>query len=247
MKKRRCAVLSDIHGNAWALQAVLDDIQTKNIDDIVNLGDSLYGPLDPWETFNLLSKQTIMSIAGNEDRLIAESYGSKQAHETLAFVCNQIDEHIQRWLQSLEKTIIAEECFLCHGTPQRDDRYLLEMVTPQGVRLKEQGELLEEVKEIHQRVICCGHSHIFHAITLDNGTLIMNPGSVGCPAFTDDVPYPHSMESGRPHASYAILSFEGETVLVEPVAVSYDWDAAARCAKHHGREDWATWLTIGKT
>jgi len=247
MKKKRLAVLSDIHGNSWALQAVLDDIKTKNIDDIFNLGDSLYGPLDPWGTFDLLSKQTIMSIAGNEDRLIVESYGSNQVYETLDIVYRQIDENIRQWLQSLEKTIIAEECFLCHGTPQRDDQYLFEKVTTQGLRMKDQGELLKEVKDIRQRVICCGHSHVSHAIILDTGTLIVNPGSVGCPAYTDDVPYPHSMEAGRPHASYAILSFNGETVFVEPVAVPYDWDAAARCAKHHGREDWAKWLTTGKT
>jgi putative phosphoesterase len=247
MIKKKLAVLSDIHGNSWALQAVLDDMKSRHIDVIVNLGDSLYGPLDPLGTFRLLSGQTIVSIAGNEDRLIFESYGSKTAHATLAFVCSQINKNIVQWLQSLEKTKVTEGCFLCHGTPQKDDLYLFERVTSQGVRMKDQEELQEDIKGIQQSIICCGHSHVSRSITLNSGTLIVNPGSVGCPAFADDVPFPHRMESGSPHSSYAILTLYEETVCVEHIAVSYDWHVAARCAKQKGRDDWAKWLITGKT
>jgi predicted phosphodiesterase len=50
------AVLSDIHGNRWALEAVLDDISRRGIRDMVNLGDSLYGPLDPGGTAQIVSR-----------------------------------------------------------------------------------------------------------------------------------------------------------------------------------------------
>ena len=46
----RIAVLSDIHGNRWALEAVLEDIERNPVDAVLNLGDVLYGPLDPGGT-----------------------------------------------------------------------------------------------------------------------------------------------------------------------------------------------------
>ena len=45
MAPQTFAVLSDIHGNRWVLEAVLDDIRRRGIRDLVNLGDCLYGPL----------------------------------------------------------------------------------------------------------------------------------------------------------------------------------------------------------
>ena len=50
----KIAFLSDIHGNSWALKAVLNDIKQRGITEIYDLGDSLYGPLDPKGTFHLL-------------------------------------------------------------------------------------------------------------------------------------------------------------------------------------------------
>lgn len=55
------AILADVHANRWALDAVLDDIDRRGVDRLVNLGDSLYGPLDP---------------AGTADRLIARGVPS---------------------------------------------------------------------------------------------------------------------------------------------------------------------------
>jgi predicted phosphodiesterase len=47
----RFAVIADVHGNRWALEAVLDDIARRGIRDIVNAGDHLSGPLDPAARF----------------------------------------------------------------------------------------------------------------------------------------------------------------------------------------------------
>ncbi|SDD65802.1 Calcineurin-like phosphoesterase superfamily domain-containing protein [Priestia aryabhattai B8W22] len=52
--KQKIAIISDIHGNSLALEAVLSDISRRGINTIFNLGDSLYGPLDPLGTFKLL-------------------------------------------------------------------------------------------------------------------------------------------------------------------------------------------------
>ena len=64
----RLAVISDIHGNVRALEAVLKDITTRGVDDIVNLGDWVAGPLWPRETFELLAGLGIPSVRGNHDR-----------------------------------------------------------------------------------------------------------------------------------------------------------------------------------
>src|SRR5258706_11394735 len=62
------AVIADIHGNRWALEAILQDIDRRGIQQIVNLGDHLTGPLDPAGTADLLLTRTMVSVCGNDDR-----------------------------------------------------------------------------------------------------------------------------------------------------------------------------------
>ncbi len=66
------AVISDIHGNRWALEAVLEDIERRGVRETVNLGDSLYGPLDPAGTAQILLQLNQPTVRGNEDRIIVE-------------------------------------------------------------------------------------------------------------------------------------------------------------------------------
>src|SRR5690348_4802680 len=62
------AVIADIHGNRWALEAILQDIDRRGIQQIVNLGDHLIGPLDPAGTADLLLTRKMVSVCGNDDR-----------------------------------------------------------------------------------------------------------------------------------------------------------------------------------
>src|SRR5262245_29305781 len=62
------AAIADVHGNTWALDAVLENIGRRGIEQIVNLGDCVYGSLDPAGTAAQLMDARIMSIAGNQDR-----------------------------------------------------------------------------------------------------------------------------------------------------------------------------------
>ena len=96
-------------------------------------------------------------------------------------------------------------------------------------------------------VILCAHSHVPRVVRAAD-RLIVNPGSVGLPAYTDDAPFPHAMESGSPHARYARLSRESsdDAWRVEHVAVPYDWHAASAAARRHQRPDWAEWLLSGR-
>jgi hypothetical protein len=111
---------------------------------------------------------------------------------------------------------------------------------------RNEEELEALTRSITEDVICCGHSHVQHALQTANGKLIVNVGSVGLPAYTDDEPYPHAMESGSPHARYAILWKNGHGWYVDHVAVPYDWQAAAQIAIANGRSDTARWVLTGR-
>ena len=64
----KIAILSDIHGNLPALQAVLAEIDALGVDSIINVGDTLGGPLESARTADLLMSRGIPMIAGNHER-----------------------------------------------------------------------------------------------------------------------------------------------------------------------------------
>src|ERR1700689_3915823 len=70
--KMRLAVISDIHANLAALEAVLDDIAVKSPDAIINLGDCVSGPLWPRETMEQFEHRSITSVRGNHGRLLRD-------------------------------------------------------------------------------------------------------------------------------------------------------------------------------
>ena len=62
----KCAVIADIHGNRWALEAVLRDIDLRGIQQIINLGDHLTGSLDPVGTAEILLERDMIHVCGND-------------------------------------------------------------------------------------------------------------------------------------------------------------------------------------
>ena len=76
--------------------------------------------------------------------------------------------------------------------------------------------------------------------------LVLNPDSVGWPAYSDDHPHPHVIEAGTPHARYAIADDAGGTWQYEFRAVEYDWEMAASIAEQNGRPDVARALRTGR-
>jgi predicted phosphodiesterase len=240
------AVLADIHGNIWALEAVLADIRRRGITRMVDLGDSLNGPLEPGATAARLMEEHIPSLCGNDDRVLFPSSGHTSPR--LEQVRSRLTPEQMAWLQSQPATsIIDGAVFLCHGTPTSNETYLLEEPLPQQSSvLKAPEAILQALGQVTQPVICCGHSHVPRAVYLSTGQLVVNPGSVGLPAYTMDEPFPYKMESGSPHAKYAILAREQEHWMVSHVAVPYDWQKASVQAREHGRPDWAEWLESGR-
>ena len=243
----RVALIADIHGNIAALDAVLEDIERHHVDSVINLGDLLSGGLHPRRTADRLMALDMPTIAGNHDRYLLEqapdSMGSwdRHAHDRLD------DEHRQ-WLASLPFSLELDRGILAvHGTPTDDQQYFLHSVDPDGSREATEAEILDRAAGFTDRaVIACGHTHLQRQWTLPSGTLVVNPGSVGVPAYDDDQPHPHVMESGSPHARYAVLDDHGRgswTVSFE--LVEYDHVGTAADARAHGMSDIADALLTG--
>ncbi len=247
MINRQLAIISDIHGNRRALEAVLDDIDHRGIDRIVNLGDCLYGPLDPAGTADILIKRDIPTARGNEDRIIVEPSKESEHSPSLDFVREQLSpEHI-KWVKTLEMTaVVYGEFLLCHGTPEQDTEYLLREVLETGVVSRTSEELTAKLASCEQSVILCGHDHVPCTVSLPDGRLIANPGSVGLPAYSDDLPFPHVMETFSPHARYSIVFKGAGGWRIESIAVPYDWEWAVEMAGRNGRPDWIPWLRTGR-
>jgi predicted phosphodiesterase len=246
MAQLRFAAIADVHGNRWALEAVLADIRSRDIDRIVNLGDHLYGPLDPVVTADRLMGLDLATISGNQDRELVQN---SSAQGTLRQNREALGPKHRAWLEKLPSTLLWEpyDVLLCHGTPFADDIYLLEQVDAGGVRLASPEKILSLLAGISHGLILCGHSHVPRTVVLPGGKVVVNPGSVGLQAFTDDYPVAHAIEVGSPHARYAILTERQDRWQVEHIAVVYDWDRAAEVAAHNGRPDWARQLKTGRT
>jgi len=73
----------------------------------------------------------------------------------------------------------------------------------------------------------------------------VNPGSVGLPAYAEELPWPHKMETGSPHARYAFIEQASAGWAVSLRSVAYDWEKAAKIAVQNGFQDWANPLRTG--
>ncbi|MED3895383.1 MULTISPECIES: YfcE family phosphodiesterase [Priestia] len=248
---QKIAIISDIHGNSLALEAVLSDISNRGIDTIFNLGDSLYGPLDPLGTFKLLMEHEydITHIIGNCDRIIVDSSDNNPS-STINYVKRSLTPEALEWLQQHPSSLTMNDIFLCHGTPNSDEIYLVEEMTEEGALLKSSRDIIKALEDVEQDVVLCGHSHIPRTLYLPNGKLIINPGSVGLPAYIDDLPVPHKMESGSPHANYTIIEKTSANWVanwvVDQISVPYHWEKAAAMAEINQRPDWADALRMGR-
>jgi len=241
----KIAALSDIHGNLAALDAVLADIRSAGADLIVNLGDILSGALYPSETADRLIPLGLPTIRGNHERQVLagdlERMGQSDRWALDRLRPDQLD-----WIAGLPSSLsLGKDILLVHGTPEDDLSYFLETVTRAGRREATPDEVKCRAGDAASKLILCGHTHLQRSMKLDDGRLIVNPGSVGLQAYEDDRPFPHRMEMGSPHARYALVHQIGSDWTVEFRAVEYDWDAASATATANGRLDWAAALRSG--
>lgn len=223
------------------------DMDALGLRDAVNLGDVFSGPLDAARTADLLMPRDFMTVRGNHDRYLIEQKPADMGPSDRAAFDQLSGSHLE-WIKSLPKTTTAfeEKVFLCHATPKSDDDYWLERVEPNGlVRAASLDEVTHDAKGVAQSLILCGHTHIPRVVRLPDGRTVLNPGSVGCPAYDDDTPVYHHMQTGTPNASYAIVEKRETGWDVTFRSVAYDVEKAVACAVRHNRPDWARALATG--
>lgn len=240
----RIAVLSDIHGNLPALEAVVDDAHRRGCDTFINLGDIVSGPLWPVETAAFLRPLAWPTIAGNHERQLLTQTREEMGTSD-RYADRVIGETEREWLRTLPPVLAwRPDIFLCHGTLDSDLDYMLHDVSEADVRDATPDAVAARVAGRGERLILCGHTHIPRRVTLPGGRTVANPGSVGLPAYDWDRPHYHVMETGTPAARYAIV--DGGTLAVDLIAVDYDHENAARKADAEGRGDWAVALRTGR-
>jgi len=181
----RIAALYDIHGNLPALEAVLKEIRTAEVDLVVVGGDILPGPM-PRETLeSLLNLEIpIRFIKGNcendafaEMRGIGEVRFPEQVRESMHWSAEQIFPEYEQFVYGWPDALCFEvegigQVLFCHATP-RDDNEIFTRLTPEE-------SLLSIFEGINAGMVICGHTHMQFDRTVGKVRLI-NAGSVGMP------------------------------------------------------------------
>ncbi|HKR08961.1 MAG TPA: metallophosphoesterase family protein [Gemmatimonadaceae bacterium] len=223
------ALISDIHANLPALQAVLSDIDRRQISAIYHLGDLTgYAPW-PNEVVALLRERRIPGIAGNYDSTVATDYKhcgcradspheEELSHISYEWTRQRVDESTKRYLAGLPFRIDVRPLgghvsgptiTLIHGnqtlntvyvTEDRPDSFLEKMAVSIGAKSAD--------------MICFGHTHKPWQRSV-SGVQFVNAGSVGRP------------KDGDPRACYVVLSAES-TLAAEFIRVAYDTELVAR-------------------
>jgi predicted phosphodiesterase len=231
----RIAVISDVHGNRLALEAVLDDITSRGVDSTVNLGDLVSGPMEPGWTADILIEADLPTIRGNHERLLIE----RPPHDldpVDRFAMSQLEQRHLDWFEGLPETrAVLGEIYMCHGTPADDSEpWLDNWWQGRSTELPDEAEVSAKADGVDFPVLLCGHTHLARAVRLRDGRLIVNPGSVGL-----------QINHGSPDARYAILERRNGYWAVSLRAVPYDHAAAARQATANGFPHWREALTTG--
>ena len=236
----RLAILSDIHGNLPALEAVLDDLARRDVTQVVNLGDCASGPLWPRETLAGLIALQWPTVRGNHDRILGRDRPEKMAPSD-RYAHAETESAQRTWMTLLPPALdIGEGVVAFHARPGDDDAYLLEDVVDGRLAAARPAAVAERLGGVAGNIILTGHSHLPSLVCLDDGRTIINPGSVGLPAYDDPAEPAHVSEAESPLARYAIIVVEdGRLVSLDMIALPYDHEAAAARAEANERPVWA--------
>lgn len=230
----RIAVISDIHGNCVALDAVLADIATANVDKVVCLGDAIQGGPQPAETVERLRSLGCPVVMGNADEwlLTAENTGSEAVTEKQLVVRewqqSRLSDADRNFIASFQPTVELPlddgRALLCfHGSPTSFNDVILPDMPNDDFKAM--------LGPYAGRALCGGHTHMQQVRRL-GPLFFFNPGSVGVAVDqyqTEDAFYLD------PWGEYAILASDGSTISLEFRRVPFDVDALAEAYRANGR------------
>ncbi|MEH7444035.1 metallophosphoesterase family protein [Bacillus sp. JJ1122] len=209
----RIAFLSDIHGNAIALDAVLEDIKKRKVDRVVILGDLCYRGPEPNRALELVKVVTTDVIKGNADEWIVRGVQHGEVPESTLEIMNKerewtlakLEDESINYLQNLPWELIIEiegfKIHAFHATPHS----LFEVISPNETEDNMVNNMMIEEADIYV------YAHIHKSyIRYINGKCIINTGSVGLPF------------DGLSKASYALLEINDGQHQTSLVRVAYD-------------------------
>lgn len=219
----RVALFSDVHGNATALRAVIERIEADDPDVVACAGDVVgYGP-NPADCVELVRDVADVVVAGNHDRAVEtpERYaGHSTAGPGLRHAFDELDDDQLAWLRDLPSRSALDGVSVLvahsHPDPHRQGQY----VYP--------DDFEPVARQVAADVLALGHTHVQGADQAD-GTLVVNPGSVGQPRDCD------------PTAAYALVETTDQSVDLR--RVDYDVDAVRRAVEEAGLPD-ETWMRL---
>lgn len=208
----RVGVISDVHANRVALEAVLDAL--PDVDALICAGDVIGYNAWPAACIDRLRELEVPTVMGNHDRMLVTGsnfLGNQMARAGVELARDQVSADQEAWLADLpdERLLFDERLQLVHGHPEDPDHYTYP---------KEFGpDLLDAAP-----VLVLGHTHI-QGYEETEGGLILNPGSVGQP------------RDGDPRAAYAVIDLDD--LSVELHRVPYDIDAVREAIDAAGLPD----------
>ena len=162
----RVAVLCDVHGNLPALEAVLAEIASLDVDRIVCGGDVVAGPF-PRECLDKLVGLDAVFVRGNADR---ES--PRAPAGTWEWIVANLDPLSVAFLHELPQAVSLGGVLYCHGSPRDDDEILTRVSSDERFRAAIEG--------VEERLVVGGHTHVQFERVVD-GIRFVNAGSVGMP------------------------------------------------------------------
>jgi putative phosphoesterase len=225
----RLALLSDIHGNLMALEAVLADLQARPVDRLICLGDVVSQGPQPRQTLRRLRALNVPCVMGNHDaELVAAqmpAIDEPWIAAQIAWCRSLLEPEDLAYLRTFQPRLGLElaggqTLLACHGSPRDNTEFIWSSIA--------NADLEALLAGYDESVIAFGHTHE-PVIRQLHGRLVVNPGSVGYPIrrpWLLDRPI-HLL----PHAEYAILSAEPGCLSVEFRRLPLDQEALFAAAR----------------
>jgi len=227
----KIAVFGDVHGNRFALEAVVADIERHSPDTWVNLGDQVFGGADPvgaWKLQRQLkARYGVVEVRGNTDERLGETLSeTTEKRAILEWLHQTLPEGVGAYVAGLpgNATLANGTVLAAHGTPDSAWTYLL----LDGKTWASDTLVMERLGDIGDvRVVVVGHSHQEHLRQIGSLTVV-NVGAVS------------RQKDGSPLARWVLLEGGGDVWDVSFRRVAYDVEAAACWAEeyaHHGNKE----------
>jgi putative phosphoesterase len=217
----RIAIFSDVHGNRFALEAVLMDIDSFKPDAIANLGDQVWGGADPAGAWKLQQEVGATTVRGNTDEFIIWPERHARARAYADWLRSLLPSHAPERLEALPITAqLAEgEVVLAHGSIKSPWEALMVKFGDEP-REATPDEMLEQIADFPKaRVVVVGHTHD-QKLRSKNAVTFVNTGPVSRQFDAD------------PSARWVLLE-KRQSWGISFQRVSYDIEAAASWALAH--------------